>query len=65
MIPNLLADLFRSTSPYGWEHTWRDPLWQLVYNILSWDIVAGLLSFVLACAIGMYLFARVRRAIGV
>ena len=64
MIPNLLAGLFESSSVNPLEHTWRDPLWQLVYNVLSWDVVAGSLSLVLAFGIGMFLVARIRHALG-
>jgi len=65
MIPDFLADLFKSASIYPWEHTWRDPLWRLVYDVLSWDIVKGSLSLVLAFGIGMFLVARIRRGLGV
>jgi ABC-type Fe3+ transport system permease subunit len=64
VIPDFISDLFRSNSIYGWEHTWRDPLWQLVYNTLNWDILRGGLTFVVGLGIAYFAVQRIRRAFG-
>jgi hypothetical protein len=62
MIPNLLSDLFHG-NPFV-VNPWVADLYQLVYNILGWDIVKGGLAFTLGLGIALYAVLKIRGAFG-
>ena len=62
-IPDFLATLFAPSNPYALNE-WIGDLWQLVYNMLSWDIVKGGLTFILGVGIALYAVLKIRQAFG-
>ena len=62
MIPNLIGDLFHGNPLV--VNPWLSDTFQLIYNILNWDIVKGGLAFTLGLGIALYAVLKIRGAFG-
>jgi hypothetical protein len=63
MVPDLLGGVFPYNMYGQSEYIWRT--FELMAQILSWDIVKGGLSFVLGTGIALFAVRKIREAFGV
>ena len=63
-IPDFLSGLFPKTSPPFEPNYWTSDLFNLMFNILNWDIVKGGLAFTLGLGIALFAVMKIRQAFG-
>jgi len=61
MPPDFLTRLFPIAGPWTPGYYSQD-LWQLIYDLLNWDVVKGGLTFFMALMIGAYAIQRIKRS---